>query len=393
MITHIPLDQINEETLRDLIVNGVPEGRHLDYKREPHKDMKDLVTDTCAMANSGGGDLLIGMDATDGIASELVGIDRTLIDKFKLQASSAIRDGLAPTLIGVELREVSLSGDQSALIIRIPVSLNAPHQIIRQGLMRFYARGSAGNQIMTVEELRRAFTAPLAVAKEFEIQRRRDIDVAAARSLIENFQPFLVYHVTPALALYDPCPRLDLHQIRHALRGVPRTFSGSEDTSVRYVLEGLERSAVFRRPSGHTVKAEYVQVHREGRVVGAAQPWWRNESAVQPFPWSPHNDFQLMCSVADSVHFLAEQGLSGPYFVSMSLRRCHHILPDPQADFSFPPVPFGRQVVDLPGIQLEGVGAIEENMKHIFDQLWNAGGIPWSPSYQKGVWRHATPWS
>jgi hypothetical protein len=68
---HIPLDQIDEGRLQALIDAGAAESRIINYKRttygNAHSDYSELLADTSSFANTAGGDLILGMDAVNGI--------------------------------------------------------------------------------------------------------------------------------------------------------------------------------------------------------------------------------------------------------------------------------------------------------------------------------------
>src|SRR4051812_34677712 len=85
MLFDIPLDNINESHLQSL-VNGAPEGRQIEYKRQLPGNSRDegieFLKDVTAMANTHGGDILYGVGegkdaggntvavAIDGVAGE-----------------------------------------------------------------------------------------------------------------------------------------------------------------------------------------------------------------------------------------------------------------------------------------------------------------------------------
>lgn len=59
------LNAITEEDLQALIINGVAEGRTIDYRSDlpgnSDGDKKELLADVSSFANTGGGDLVFGM--------------------------------------------------------------------------------------------------------------------------------------------------------------------------------------------------------------------------------------------------------------------------------------------------------------------------------------------
>jgi hypothetical protein len=68
-IWKIEPEQITEKHIINLFQVGLHEGQHLDYKRAEclkKGNNEDLLKDMCAMANKGGGIILIGIKETDG---------------------------------------------------------------------------------------------------------------------------------------------------------------------------------------------------------------------------------------------------------------------------------------------------------------------------------------
>jgi hypothetical protein len=74
-LLHIPLAQIDEARLQALIAAGAAESRTIDYKRtiygNAHADYSEFLADTSSFANTSGGDLVLGMDAMNGIPTAI----------------------------------------------------------------------------------------------------------------------------------------------------------------------------------------------------------------------------------------------------------------------------------------------------------------------------------
>ena len=73
-LLHIPLDQITEQNILDLIDAKAAETHVIEYKRDTygnaHKDYSEFLADVSSLANTSGGDLIIGIDAPNGIPDE-----------------------------------------------------------------------------------------------------------------------------------------------------------------------------------------------------------------------------------------------------------------------------------------------------------------------------------
>ena len=69
------LSKVTEEILADLV--GIAETETLEFKRESYgnddKSKRELCKDISALANTSGGDIVIGMDEREGAAASLTG--------------------------------------------------------------------------------------------------------------------------------------------------------------------------------------------------------------------------------------------------------------------------------------------------------------------------------
>jgi predicted HTH transcriptional regulator len=73
------LDSLNVDDLQALIDAGVSEGREIEFKvavGSADKDKREFLADVSSFANASGGDLLIGVAAKGGIATELTGFPK-----------------------------------------------------------------------------------------------------------------------------------------------------------------------------------------------------------------------------------------------------------------------------------------------------------------------------
>lgn len=52
----------------DLAQQGIPESTSLEFNAQPIADTLEIARDVCAMANGGGGDLVLGVPEVNGVA-------------------------------------------------------------------------------------------------------------------------------------------------------------------------------------------------------------------------------------------------------------------------------------------------------------------------------------
>jgi hypothetical protein len=174
--------QLTQTTYADidqLVREKRPEGKTIDYKRDPYgnrdEDKKELLKDVSSFANTQGGDILIGVDEDKGVPTGIPGVAVPDIDKEKLRLEEIIRRGLDPR-IDFAIHHVLTPASTCVIIIRIPESNLFPHRVVFQGkLGEFWARGSGGKYSMDTDELRTAFTLSATIYEQIKAFRSERI--------------------------------------------------------------------------------------------------------------------------------------------------------------------------------------------------------------------------
>jgi predicted HTH transcriptional regulator len=140
-----PLAGVTEADLLALISNGVMEGKMIEFKRElpggQDADKKEFLGDVSSFANTTGGDLLFGVEAVQGVATQLVGLANGDLDKELQRLDALIADGLDPR-IRYAHAIVPLTGNKPVLVFRIERSWIAPHRVVYKGHDKFYGRSA-----------------------------------------------------------------------------------------------------------------------------------------------------------------------------------------------------------------------------------------------------------
>ena len=156
-----PLGEINESSLLKLIADREPEGKLIEYKRDQigksDNDKREFLYDISSFTNTLGGDLILGMEANQGIPTNLVGLPGIDPDAEILRLEQMARDGIRPPIFGLHTVPVPLRNGNVALVMRIPKSWNPPHQVTYQKAFRVYGRDSNGKYQLDVDELRSVF--------------------------------------------------------------------------------------------------------------------------------------------------------------------------------------------------------------------------------------------
>lgn len=168
-----PLIQIQLSDLTDLLGN-VRESKTIEFKEAmPAKTDKEVIqflAGVSALANTAGGDFLIGISSTDGVASAVNGIPVAGYDSERLRLEQLLADNIEPRLPAVTFHSVECGNGKHVIIIRVPQSWLSPHRVSKND--KFYGRNSGGKYPLDVGELRNAFGLRENVAERIREFRR-----------------------------------------------------------------------------------------------------------------------------------------------------------------------------------------------------------------------------
>lgn len=269
-LRHIAFDQIDQAGLQRLIDTGAPEIRDIEYKSATYGRNDDaraeFLADISSMANTIGGDLIIGMAASGGIPTAFAPLE-TNVEGECLRLESMARDGLEPRIPNLQIKSVPLSMGGAAVVIRIPRSYNPPHRVVFKGKNRFWARSSAGKYEPNVDELRALFTlAPQLVDRIRNFRMDRIVKITAGEApvaltsaccLVIHLAPFSAFDVGSSVPIPYVNQNPGLFDIPFV--GHPRNW--------RINFDGF---LALANSDDMPAQGAYVQVFRSGMVEAVA---------------------------------------------------------------------------------------------------------------------------
>ena len=260
--------KLSDLTLKDIEAlrsNSVQESRFLEFKRDAignsDKEKREFLADVSAFANASGGDILLGLEAKEGVATDICGISVEDSDKEKLRLVDIIRHGLDPRLTGVDIASIPVADSRGVLVIRTPRSWIAPHRVVFNKDWNFYVRNAAGKHAMNTAELRQAFNLSENITTRIRAFRAERIDAIKAKDLPFPYSDHakVVVHVAPLSAFTDP-PDLQLDRRQP---GIMLPW-GTSHLRPLHALEGL-----FTLDS-HDLTKSHVLMFRTGAVESSA---------------------------------------------------------------------------------------------------------------------------
>jgi hypothetical protein len=260
---------LTEETLRQFLSLGIPEGFHLDYKESlsgnNEKEAKrEFLKDVTAFANAAGGQLFLGVkEPSEGVTidAQLVGLINgdTIAQDLERLASTSID----PRIPGLRVVRVQLANGRTCVIVHIPLSLGRPHMVNYMGHRSFYVRHSESSFPMTTHEVREAVltsSSAEARARMFLDQRLREV-----RETIDDRQPALFLQAAPLIAPEPPWDVLS-GQFETVIRGAARRdrykhyADLASSTAPIPTIDGILGQDQREEPSWET------EVHRTGYI-------------------------------------------------------------------------------------------------------------------------------
>lgn len=263
----IPLDQICDTHLRRLIDAAARESAVIDFKRQTYgvtvASRKEFLADISSLANTAGGDIVIGMSETSGVPQEIVPFEGDS-DKEIQRLESMARDGLEPRIEGLRVTAVPVDGGH-VLIARTRRSLAGPHRVIFDNGNRFYARSSAGRYQPNVEELRRMFVDGPRLGERLRSLRQKRLALIAADKGPLQFGRGgrLVVHVGALPSIAD---QRFADVVDRVSRGthVPLPLTGIGG------MAGVNIDGYINLAHGETREQSYALFLREGVIEGVA---------------------------------------------------------------------------------------------------------------------------
>lgn len=373
------IEEITEENLQELVDNRIQEGKQLEYKRELSLDYnghgEKFLAELTSFANTGGGDLIIGMDEdNDTSEPELYPLDFDNIDEEISRWESVLRTGVQPRLPSYQIEPVTISDDDgtggTVLVIRVRQSQIGPHRVVRNSHNEFYGRNSNGKYPLDVDELRQQFLLSESLAddiREFRIERTAKI---RARNTPVDLEPGPVWviHLVP-LTAFSPGSQLDLNSVEpYNLPGTLQRGRASGDAS-RYNIDG----AVTYWQSSSEDYWGYTQTFRNG-VIESVDAFFLHKEGTTDIPQVAIKE-TLTYTLSRHLEFLQARDIQPPLFLFMSMLDAegYHIdRPLRSAD----PAALDRDMAHFPELVIDEYGMeISDIVDGLMGRLRNACGL------------------
>lgn len=381
------LDQITIEDLEKLVENSVSEKKTLEYKSVPlygsDSERKEFLADISSFANASGGDLIFGVEQSDGIPVKVSGMKISNVDAEILKLENIIRDGIEPR-INVLTHSVSLKDGNIVLIFRINRSWVGPHRVIFKGHDKFYSRNSAGKYPLDTNELKIAFTlSQTLVDKIGDFKNGRILDLLADKTPIPFYNGGkIVLHLIP-LESFNLESSFGLNKLQEVYpKMVPMRASGWNQ---KINLEGLLSYSGGQNDKSHS----YVQLYRSG-IIEAVEGLTLSSNQEQKVLPSTGYEGMLIKALNQYMGILKDLKINPPVVVFLTLLGVNGYRIT-SSDLFFDSDEnnlINKDVLNLPETLVENYDTSSTSiLRPMFDLVWNACGFEKSLNFdENGEW-------
>ncbi len=392
------LDQITSIDFQDLVAHQVREGKTLEYKKEfptgNDDSVKKFLAGVSAMANTSGGDFIIGVEAkNDGVAVAVPGVPLTNLDQDELRLENWIRDCIEPRLPHYDIRSIPANDPgKYVIIVRVPQSWLAPHRVTYKGHDKFYGRNSAGKYPLDVSELRTAFTLSEQIAeriRNFRVERITTIAGDEAPLPLSD-KGKLLLHLIP-LSAFTSLNDIDVVACyQKYCRGDPRQLPTPNDSrgDICLTFEGL----LVHNALNQSMADYYTLLFRTG-ILEAVYTFLPHSK--EKYINSEGYEKDLWTTFPQYLQYLSGIGIEPPLFMFLTLvgvkgyklaigeNLAWRLSHDNEKELR-------KDVLQLPGVVLETLEAKGDNdaiLRSLFNLVWNAFGYSHSYNFdQNGEW-------
>jgi hypothetical protein len=370
-----PLNQITFADIEQFVQEKWPEGKTVDYKRDPYgnrdDDKKELLKDVSSFANTQGGDIIIGVDEDKGVPTGIPGVTVPDIDKEKLRLEEIIRRGLDPR-IDCAIHHVLTPASSEVIIIRVQESLLFPHRVVFQGKFgEFWARSSAGKFSMDTDELRRAFTLSGTIYEQIKLFRRERVTKVTNGETPVPMTPGgkLILHLIP-VASFRSRQLFDVE----TMPNLPMRFPpmGGSGCNFRLNFDGhVSYTGGLRGPSRY-----YTQFFRNGVVEAVGSDVVRQGSNGEKLLLAADYERILLQCFPQLMDGFRQVGVQPPLWGFLTITEVKGATIPVERGFREEYRDIDRDTLMLPEFVIDDLCTDAINlMRPVFDLVWNASGF------------------
>ena len=381
---------INEISRADLdaLIGIARESKTLEFKRElppGRAGAMKVLAGVTALANTSGGDFVIGVATKGGVAESVDGVEVADVDQYKLTLDQVLAAYVEPRLPGVDIHEVNCGEGRWSFVIRVPRSWIGPHRVTSD--KNFYARSSAATVSLGVDELRTAFGLRESGIERIEAFRReRLIKITAGETPVRIQEgAAVVLHMAP-LPSFANRDLIDI--VRLVANGTHMPLSLRGPGISGYPRANLLGFLNFPGDDGKGASG-YGQLFRSGAYEGVS---CANTDMAMPYLGSAAFANMIVGAVRRHLSLQASYDIAFPTFAMLSFCGASELRLRRPTEFGaghYDSNPFGEAVVSFPEVLIESRDVdVPAVVRPLLDVVWNSFGFPECDMYTpQGAWK------
>lgn len=250
----------------------------------------DLLSEVVAMANSYGGDVILGIEEADEApprASAIVQIRRCVDLAHRIEM--AARDLVKPQIPLLGVRGIPIDGDAGVVVIRAPRSRMAPHRLEIKGAEKeCYRRVSDRSEAMSMREIQEL---TLSTARGLD---KVDSRLAELRKLFRHWyaqrgaaHQTVAFSICAVPLLADPyVPRVHGDEAIRPVNEVLQMAIGDRGYPLTPPGRQLQWRPILRGTKGVGEKEDQsrreIRLYCDGGFIDMAAVMWRRDAPVEP---------------------------------------------------------------------------------------------------------------
>lgn len=395
------LSQLGSAQIQALKELKVQENESLDFKREfnpSNKGKKELCKDLSALANGGGGYLVVGVEEDEEArAKEIVPFDFS--NEVDTQIMQVVADGISPRINGLSRHSIQMSDGKSVVIFHAPFD-GYLHQVTLDGDDRIYVRLGSITRVMDPGQIanfhQRATAQSLqAVAEQNRAKLEEQLRMGGFHGVASN-QGLISLFIAPL----ESQPPIDLGHLPHesALGLQPIHAFGWADEYHSDRIVTVARDPNGGEPYAATALFENGQIYAcNSLMLRAEKVSWgivKFPKDVKGYVPSVRYEEDIINAIFRYLSFAKKLGHRGPWFIGIGLHKIagYIMAVDPARSHAGE----GRilaqdNIIPTPSSlglgQITSPGSIAQSLKKAFDEVWRAFGYPRSYNYNtQGQW-------
>ena len=379
-MSYLPkIENLSEKEIDEIII-GKEEGKFLEFKSElkieTTEEKREFLADVSSFSNANGGDLILGVNENNGIATSINGISIENTDKFKQRIENLTRDCISPNIPPIKFQIIKLNSGKYLVAISITESFNKPHSITLNKSLRVYSRNSSGKYPLDIFDIKDIILGSADVLKKINDFRNSRVFSIVNQDLPIKFEngesAKYIIHIIPQQAF--------IQKLNADLNGIRTWTSLIMPLNADYCQQRLNFEGIYSYTSGSnfSVVTKYFQFFRNGIIESVNGNFTSKQYNIEKGVWGNLISEGAISLVKQAITIYQKLDISPPIYILISLMdiKDHCFILDPSR---FPWAGnryFEQNELICPEVVINDFNVdLKNEFKFIFDMIWNAVGL------------------